>query len=820
MTERSTVRSDPAGIRFLPPGGEPIVKATDLGNVMVLKHENLYLLTDQFGDIHADSRGLGLYHDDTRILSASALRVNGLRPVVLQASAGQDFRDRIQLTNPDVLRDPGAKMEPLVALARQSLGIARERMLGGALEERVGIVNYTEHPEPVELELELAADDADIFEVRGYPRSGRGRQERVALAEGRVTFGYLGLDGWRRRTYVAFSEPGESGPAAEGRGRVVVRWQWLLAPGGRRSLDWRVWSSQEPTGEVVRRPRSFGVGVGGERISLEGAGEVPGDAAEAGEDARTDSDGAEPGMPYPGPDGGQVPTPAAHPETAETTSADADESAYFPIAPAVTPEAAGATYRAWLSGTARVETDNEIFDLTLERSISDLRLLMNAGPEAGERYVAAGVPWFATLFGRDAIVVALQLLAFRPQLAVETLAVLGARQATEVDDWRDAEPGKILHELRSGEMVRAGELPHTPYYGSVDATPLWLVLLGATYEWTGDRSLLERHWPTALRALEWIDRWGDRDGDGFVEYARRSERGLYNQGWKDSGDAVRDREGRRAELPVALVEVQGYVYDAKVRLARLARALDQSDLAARLDREAAELRERFELAYWIPDLDYYAMALDGQKRPADAIASNPGHCLWSGIVAPDRARKVATRLLAPDLFSGWGVRTYASGQRGYNPIGYHTGSVWPHDMSLIAAGLKRYGLQDEANTLIGSIFEAAQGFPAFRLPELFCGFERDGAASPVPYPVACSPQAWSAGAPFLFLQTMLGLEAHADRGELELQRPHLPEWLERVAVTDLRVGEAAVDLVFRRSGAMTSAEVLRKVGDLAVTIRL
>ncbi|MGZ6269168.1 MAG: amylo-alpha-1,6-glucosidase, partial [Candidatus Limnocylindrales bacterium] len=519
--------------------------------------------------------------------------------------------------------------------------------------------------------------------------------------------------------------------------------------------------------------------------------------------------GGEPGMSYPAPDGSQ---PGETP--------DVDGSAVFPLAPPVSDDVGRGAYRAWLGGTVGVETDNEIFDLTLERSINDLRLLMNEGPGPGERYVAAGVPWFTTLFGRDAVLTALQLLAFRPQLAVETLAVLGARQANEVDDWRDAEPGKILHELRSGEMVRSGELPHTPYYGSVDATPLWLILLGATYDWTGDRTLLERHWTTALRALEWIDRWGDRDGDGFVEYARRSERGLYNQGWKDSGDAIRDRDGRRAELPVALVEVQGYVYDAKIRLARLARALDQADLGLRLERAAAQLRERFEVAFWVPDLEYYAMALDGQKRQVDAIASNPGHCLWSGIVAPERARKVAGRLLSPGLFSGWGVRTYASGQRGYNPIGYHTGSVWPHDTSLIAAGLKRYGLQDEANTLIGRIFEAAQGFPAFRLPELFCGFERDAAGSPVPYPVACSPQAWSAGAPFLFLQTMLGLRAHADRAELELERPHLPDWLERVAVSELRIGEAAVDLVFRRSGAMTSAEVVRKVGDVAVTIRL
>ena len=445
---------------------------------------------------------------------------------------------------------------------------------------------------------------------------------------------------------------------------------------------------------------------------------------------------------------------------------------------------------------------------------------MNDGPDEGERYIAAGVPWFTTLFGRDAILTAFQVLGFRPQLAVETLTVLAARQATAVDDWREAEPGKILHELRGGEMVRAGELPFSPSYGSVDATPLWLILLGATFDWTGDRDLVNRLWPNALAALEWIDRWGDVDGDGFVEYGRREGRGLGNHGWKDSEDSVRNRDGAIAASPIALAEVQGYVYDAKIRIAGLARTRGDADLAARLEREAAELRTRFESAFWVADQQYYAMALDGAKQPADAIASNAGHCLWSGISAPERARLVADRLLAPGLFSGWGIRTYATDQPGYNPIGHHTGTVWPHDTSIVAAGLKRYGFHDEANRLVSAVFEAAQTFPESRLPELFCGFDRAETATPVPYPVACSPQAWAAGSTFLFLQSMLGLSAHADRRELELLRPQLPTWLGRVTITNLRVGDAAVDLLFHRWRGATSAEVLRKVGDVSVTIRL
>jgi glycogen debranching enzyme len=492
----------------------------------------------------------------------------------------------------------------------------------------------------------------------------------------------------------------------------------------------------------------------------------------------------------------------------------------FPEPPAITPDEGASAYRAWTSSTTAIDTDNELFDLAVRRSLADLRLLINEGPGTGDRYVAAGVPWFATLFGRDAIITSLELLAFRPQVAVDTLEVLADLQATGIDDWHDAEPGKILHEYRNSEMVRAGELPFSPYYGTIDATPLWLVLLGATFDWTGDRALVDRLWLHALAALEWIDRWGDPDGDGFVEYGRRSAGGLYNQGWKDSGDSIRCRDGTQAPPPVALAEVQGYVHDAKTRLAGLARLRGETDLAVRLERDAAVLRERFEARFWVPDLEFYAMALDGDKNPADAIASNPGHCLWSGIVGPDRAGRVAERLLGPAMFSGWGIRTYASGQPGFNPIGYHTGSVWPHDTAIVAAGLKRYGLHDEANRLVTAIFEAGQHFPENRLPELFCGFERGSTGAPIPYPVACSPQAWAAGSTFLFLQTMLGLSAHADRRELELVRPMLPEWLGRVTLTNLRVGDAAVDLLFHRWRGTTSAEVLRKVGDVSVTIRL
>ena len=375
-----------------------------------------------------------------------------------------------------------------------------------------------------------------------------------------------------------------------------------------------------------------------------------------------------------------------------------------------------ASYRAWNSSFTKIRTDNELFNLSIERSAGDLRLLVNDGPGPDERYLAAGVPWFTTLFGRDSLITAFQTLAVRPQVAIETLETLAAYQATEDDPERDMEPGKILHELRTGEMARNRETPHRPYYGTVDATPLWLILFGATFDWTGDRTVVDRLWPNALRALEWIDRYGDRDGDGFVEYERRTPHGLVNQGWKDSSDCIRDRHGRLAQAPVALAEVQGYVYDAKRRMAGLARVRGEEALAVRLDAEAETLRARFEDAFWprsSSSTRWRSTATSTRWTPSAATRAT---ACGPGSSSKERAGNVVRRLMAADMFSGWGIRTYAAGQGGYNPIGYHTGTVWPHDTSLIAAGFKRYGYNEDANLLCGRIFEASQHFAEFRLP--------------------------------------------------------------------------------------------------------
>jgi glycogen debranching enzyme len=371
-------------------------------------------------------------------------------------------------------------------------------------------------------------------------------------------------------------------------------------------------------------------------------------------------------------------------------------------------------------------------------------------------------------------------------------------------------------------MAQAGEIPHTPYYGSIDATPLWLMVLASTYAWTADRGALEELWPNALACLEWIDRYGDRDGDGYVEYEKRAPRGLDNQGWKDSHDAIVHPDGTKARGPIALVEVQGYVYDAKSRVADLARAMDDDALADRLEKEAENLKERFNRDFWMEKERYYALALDGDKQPVRTITSNAGHALWSHIADQDKAVRVAERLLSPraGLSSGWGVRTLAAGQRPYDPIGYHRGTVWPHDNALIAHGLRRYELDDKAIELIDQVAAAGAFFPLARYPELWCGFSSDTVPVPVQYPVACRPQAWSSGAPLLMIRSYGGITAKAPEGRLEIIRPRLPKWLTEIEIRGMRIGETRLDLRFTAQEGVTAVQVPRKSNaDFEVLIR-
>lgn len=475
-------------------------------------------------------------------------------------------------------------------------------------------------------------------------------------------------------------------------------------------------------------------------------------------------------------------------------------------------------YSDWRKRCTRFRVSNAQLQMYLDRAVLDLRM-MQTDQGDGTSSFDAGIPWFSTLFGRDALITSYQALTVDAELAKGTLVKLAEFQGTKVDDWRDEEPGKIFHEIRYGELAGTGEIPHTPYYGTVDATPLWLVLYGAVFFWTGDREFAERLWPHAERALEWIDRYGDYDGDGYVEYRRKSAGGLDNQGWKDSRDGIVHADGSLPEPPIALCEVQGYVYDGKMRTARVARALGHVDLADELEAQAEKLKRRFNEDFWMPDAGYFAVALDGKKQQVRSITSNPGHCLWSRIVEEEKGSRVVRVLLSPELSSGWGVRTLARSNPSYDPIGYHTGSVWPHDNSIIAHGVKFYGYDDEANRLIDQISIAGAFFPGGRFPELFCGFSRHEVPRPVEYPVACRPQAWATGAPLLMLRSYAGINADAPNNTLSIVRPKLPPWLERSELIGLRVGSTRLDLGFDFHNGATGVQVIRKDGDLDILIR-
>ncbi len=696
-----------------------------------MKEGETFLLCDLEGNLdHGGDFGLGLYHRDTRFLSQFRLRLSGRDPVLLSSSSERAYMAHVDLTNPDLFADGR------VVVPQQTLNVRRIRAIHGRLFERVRVKNYNPFAVSVDLEFTFGADFADIFEVRGLRRrqGDRGRAEDPRLEGDRIEFAYLGRDGVRRTTRVAFEAAPDVMEAEGSLVRTVFRVQ--LGPYQTRVIGLSV----EPAVGEPSPPVAFDVAVHELRRS----------------------------------------------------------------------------YEEWERGCTRIVTDNELFNQLLDRGIRDLRALYTRTDDGG--VLAAGIPWYVTTFGRDALIASHQLLMVNPDLARQALELLAARQGTEVDDWRDEEPGKILHEIRRGELAGAGIVPHTPYYGSVDATPWFLIVYGLHLRWTGDLEFAQRLLPAAEAALRWVDDHGDLDGDGFVEYRCRSPRGMRNQGWKDSGDAIVHADGRLAEPPIALSEVQGYVYLAKLRMADVYQSLGDEARAEWLLAEAHELRKRYQEAFWMEDEQYFAAALDGEKRQVRTVMSNPGHGLYCGIVDRDRAAALAKRLLSPDMFSGWGIRTMSKAATAYNPMSYHNGSVWPHDNALIAAGLKRYGFIRSTNRVATAMFDAAIHADDLRLPELFCGFTRRSPARPVSYPVACSPQAWASGAPFLMLQAMLGISARAHENLLTVNQPHLPPWLNTVELRNMRVGSARISLVFRREGDITSFSLLSREGDVRVVM--
>jgi glycogen debranching enzyme len=466
--------------------------------------------------------------------------------------------------------------------------------------------------------------------------------------------------------------------------------------------------------------------------------------------------------------------------------------------------------------TCTIETSNPLVNLWLDRSVADLAMLTSGLPSGPYPY--AGVPWYSTTFGRDGILTAREYLWIDPSMARGVLSFLAETQATAEEPERDAEPGKILHEARRSEMALTGEIPFGRYYGTVDATPLFVALAGAYHRRTGDLEFVRSIWPNVLRALQWIDKHGDVDGDGFVEYRRRSKEGLVQQGWKDSHDSVFHADGRMAEPPIALCEVQGYVYEAKLLAADVADDLGDMALSHKLRTEAQALKRRFERAFWCEEIGSYAIALDGQKSPCKVLSSNAGHALWTGIAAPEHAARISLGFLDDRFYNGWGIRTIAGGQARYNPMSYHNGSIWPHDNALIAAGMARYGHTGHALRVLSGLFESSLYFDDNRLPELFCGFPRRSSEGPVLYPVACSPQAWAAAAVFSMLQSCLGLSVDGAQGRVNLHAPRLPEFIDWVKVKQLSIGEQSVDLLLQRYKNNVGIEVMRKQGAVDVTV--
>jgi glycogen debranching enzyme len=706
--------------------GMPFV-LTDVAHPrIVLKYGSHFLILDNAASIpDCNTLGYGYYRYDTRHLSQYEMTLDDTALSLLSSAVEEGYAGTFLYTNVQAGGIP-----------QQKITLRREVVLSDLLWERISIENFNSEPTTCELKFLFGSDFADMFEVRGLNRPGRGtRMIPVAGKDGRSVFlAYKGQDDVLAETVVEFI--GITPDRIE-EGEVLFK---LNLP--------------------VRKAIQFEI-----RIStvwdqnIFGAGEY--------------------------------------------------EAGY-----ALARKTVDERYKAWQEHNASIVTTHEFFDHHLERSYKDIFMLRQPTPLGYG--LAAGIPWYATIFGRDSAITALQIVPFMPEVSKECIQILAAYQGQKEDTYRGESPGRIMHELRLGECARTGQVPHSPYYGTVDATQLWLMLLCEYISWTGDFEFARQLWPNVRLALEWIDR--TVHDDGYLYYQRESEQGLENQGWKDSGDAVMHTDGRLAPPPIAICEAQAYLYKAKRELSHLAALLGYSQMADNLNLEAAQLKERFQRDFWIDSENYVAIAIDGEGRKVESISSNPGHCLWTRILDEEKAHHVADRLMSPELHGGWGIRTLSTSSVAFNPVSYHNGSVWPHDNAIIAAGMRSLGRINDVHRLMQSMFEVAQHEEDFRLPELFCGFDQDGAYRPINFPVSCSPQAWATGCTFQILRSCMNLIPDACNGRLKIVDASFPPWLEKVMVRGLRVGNATLDLSFNTESEYTSCHLLRKSGDVRVVV--
>ncbi len=739
---------------------------------ITLKDDRVFMVCDEAGDVINNGEGYGLYLNDMRFLSLWELKLNGEKPVSLSHNVEYNYAATFQLSNQyfkfatETLAansdededEPKFTLSNLLPNATHSIAANTINVARRRIIKN-GLRDTIEfnnfYPQPLQIEVALKIA-GDFKDI-------------------------FEIRGFPRTKYAAYPEPH---PDDAGK-------SWTLAATGldEQTRTLKISFSKRPTrtelGEIEQFPSQTKVPC----ITAYFLMKLP--------PFTTVSFLME-----------AVPQP---PDNTSTLLAEPVLSFKHEV------EMARQKFNAWQNQCCDIQTERYQLDRLLRVSLLDMRSLMQQVPQG--LAITAGIPWYFTLFGRDSLITAMQSLMLNPQVAVDTLRVLAAYQGTKWDDWRDEEPGKILHELRVGEMVRTGELPHSPYYGTVDATPLFILLFAKTVKWLGDEALYHELWPNVERALNWVAQYSNIDGDGYVKFARRSSMGILHQGWKDSDESMGGQLGPRPSQPLALVEVQGYAYDAKIQLADVVELYGDPQMAQRLRGEAQKLKTQFNRDFWWPEEGFVFQALDGNKQPVKHVTSNAGHSLWSGILDEDKAQQVAARLSRPDMLDGWGLRTLSANDETYNPMSYHNGSIWPHDNSLAVAGLARYGFAEAANVFAGQIFDAGLTFPDYRLPELYCGFDADEKTQNAPsaYPVSCQPQAWAAATPFLLMQSILGLSVDGAAQTVNVA-PHLPAWLERVRLNNLKVGQARLDLLFRRDPAngQTSVEVLNNPDGVTV----